>query len=301
VKQIRRATRRRFSAEEKIRIVLSGLRDEDSIAELGRRERIIQNLYYRWSKEFLEAGKKRLAGDTARAAEPSDEFKELRREASALKDVVAELTLPTAGAPHAGETRHSRLPSTGWYDRYSRGGPEALRRPPAATRSCLEPHSGRRARQRHRAGARRAGAVAARAGGRFTDSQRYFVSEASVYRLLRAHDLIASPAFIVIRRPMRSRTPPPNQWWQTDFTYLKVIGWAGSTCQPCSTTSRATLLPGSSALVGGRCQRHSRSGIAGQWPRPGQPNRATTASVRQRFQLHCGRPLAKRLNPHHQT
>ena len=92
VKEIRRATRRQFSAEEKIRIVLIGLRGEDSIAELCRREGIVENLYYRWSKEFLEAGKKRLAGDTARAA-TSDEVRELRREASALKEVVAELTL----------------------------------------------------------------------------------------------------------------------------------------------------------------------------------------------------------------
>src|ERR687891_2654244 len=92
VKDIRRATRRHFSAADKIRIVLEGLRGEDSIAELCRREGIVQNLYYRWSKEFLEAGKKRLAGDTARAA-TADEVKELRREASALKEVVADLTL----------------------------------------------------------------------------------------------------------------------------------------------------------------------------------------------------------------
>lgn len=92
VKDIRRATRKQYSAEEKIRIVLEGLRGEDSIAELCRREGIMQNLYYRWSKEFLEAGKKRLAGDTARAA-TSDEVKDLRREAVALKEVVAELTL----------------------------------------------------------------------------------------------------------------------------------------------------------------------------------------------------------------
>ena len=92
MKEIRRATRRQFSAEEKIRIVLSGLRGEDSIAELCRREGIAQNLYYRWSKEFLQAGKQRLAGDTARAA-TSDEVRDLRREASALKEVVAELTL----------------------------------------------------------------------------------------------------------------------------------------------------------------------------------------------------------------
>ena len=92
VKDIRRATRRHFSAKEKIRVVLEGLRGEDSIAELCRREGMVQNLYYRWSKDFLEAGKKRLAGDTARAA-TSDEVKDLRREASALKEVVAELTL----------------------------------------------------------------------------------------------------------------------------------------------------------------------------------------------------------------
>ena len=92
VKDIRRATRKRHSSEEKIRIVLEGLRGEESIAELCRREGINQNLYYRWSKEFLEAGKKRLAGDTAREA-TSDEVKGLRKEAVALKEVVAELTL----------------------------------------------------------------------------------------------------------------------------------------------------------------------------------------------------------------
>src|SRR5712675_1436351 len=91
VQDIRRATRKHYSAEEKIRIVLEGLRGEDSIAELCRREGIAQNLYYRWSKDFLEAGKKRLAGDTVRAA--SDEVNDLRREAMALKEVVADLTL----------------------------------------------------------------------------------------------------------------------------------------------------------------------------------------------------------------
>src|SRR6267142_1311089 len=83
VRDIRRATRRHHSAEEKIRIVLEGLRGEDSIAELCRKEGINQNLYYRWSKEFLEAGKKRLAGDTAREA-TSDEVKHLKAEARQL-------------------------------------------------------------------------------------------------------------------------------------------------------------------------------------------------------------------------
>ncbi len=92
VRDIRRATRRHYSAEEKIRIVLEGLRGEDSIAELCRREGINSNVYYRWSKEFLEAGKKRLSGDTAREA-TSDEVKHLRSEATALKETLAELLM----------------------------------------------------------------------------------------------------------------------------------------------------------------------------------------------------------------
>jgi len=92
IRDIRRATRRHFSAEEKIRVVLEGLRGEESIAELCRREGIATSMYYGWSKEFLEAGKKRLAGDTTRAA-TSDEVKALRREAQSLKEVVADLTL----------------------------------------------------------------------------------------------------------------------------------------------------------------------------------------------------------------
>lgn len=89
---IRRATHKQYSAEEKIRIVLDGLRGEESIAELCRREGIAQNLYYRWSKEFLEAGKKRLAGDTARAA-TSGEVKDLQAETPQLKELLAETLL----------------------------------------------------------------------------------------------------------------------------------------------------------------------------------------------------------------
>lgn len=92
VRTIKRKTRRQYSAEEKIRIVLDGLRGEMSIAELCRREGLAESMYYKWSKEFLEAGKKRLAGDTVREAS-SDEVKGLRKEASQLKEVVAEQTL----------------------------------------------------------------------------------------------------------------------------------------------------------------------------------------------------------------
>lgn len=89
VRDIRRKTRKKYSAEEKIRIVLEGLRGEDSISELCRREGINPNVYYRWSKDFLEAGKKRLSGDTAREAN-TDEVKNLRSESAALKEALAE-------------------------------------------------------------------------------------------------------------------------------------------------------------------------------------------------------------------
>ena len=92
VKSIRRATRQQYSAEEKIRVVLEGLRGEQSIAELCRREGIARRLYYSWSKEFLEAGKKRLSGDTAREA-TSDEVRSLRRETRDLKEALAETLL----------------------------------------------------------------------------------------------------------------------------------------------------------------------------------------------------------------
>ena len=92
VREIRRKTRKRYSAEEKIRIVLEGLRGEESIAALCRKEGIASNLYYKWSKEFLEAGKRRLMGDTKRQA-TSGEVLTLRKENGQLKELVADLSL----------------------------------------------------------------------------------------------------------------------------------------------------------------------------------------------------------------
>jgi len=92
VREIKRKTRKRYSAEEKIRIVLEGLRGEESIATICRREGIAPNLYYKWSKDFLEAGKRRLQGDIVREA-TSGEVTDLREENEQLKQLVAELSL----------------------------------------------------------------------------------------------------------------------------------------------------------------------------------------------------------------
>jgi transposase len=92
IRNIRRQNRKKYSAEEKIRIVLEGLRGDESIAELCRREGISQSMYYKWSKEFMEAGKQRLAGNTKRQAD-SSEVKELRKQNDQLKELVAELAL----------------------------------------------------------------------------------------------------------------------------------------------------------------------------------------------------------------
>ncbi len=92
VRDIKRRTRKKYTAEEKISIVLEGLRGEESIAAICRREGISPNLYYRWSKEFLEAGKKRLLGDTKREA-TSTEVTVLKQENDQLKQLVAEISL----------------------------------------------------------------------------------------------------------------------------------------------------------------------------------------------------------------
>jgi transposase len=199
LKDIRRQTRRQYSAEEKIRIVLEGLRGEENIFELCRREGIAASMYYGWSKEFLEAGKRRLAGDTARAA-TSGEVKDLRRETAALKEVVADLTLenrllkksmnegmgrtkrevscvrkgrdhpagraiPSAGQAHGGQARHPARHVLSLVSPLPRGWRRSLGRSSITAGSGVESHPGRSARPDRRSGIGTAGAVAAGAGG----------------------------------------------------------------------------------------------------------------------------------------
>jgi putative transposase len=217
-------------------------------------------MYYGWSKEFLEAGKKRLAGDTTRAA-TSDEVKALRRgpclskrlwPISRLRTVCSKKyergwgergmkPSPSDRVEIIRLVEESHLPARRtlellgiarssfyrWYDRYQRGGPEALAdRPSRPDRVWNRIPDEMRTRIIEMALdcpelSPRELAV------RFTDEKRYFVSEASVYRLLKSQDLITSPAYIVIKAAdeFREKTTAPNQLWQTDFTYLWITGW----------------------------------------------------------------------------
>ncbi|WP_419177295.1 IS3 family transposase [Ruegeria halocynthiae] len=260
VKTIRRKTRQTYSAEEKIRIVLAGLRGEESISALCRREGISESLYYSWSKEFLEAGKRRLSGDTARQA-TSPEVKELRSEATALKECVADLTLENRllkkhdrgwgvrGMRYPASEKleiirtveGSHLPTKQtldmlgiprttfyrWYDRYVEGGFDAL-----ADRSPCPKSVWNRIPQarrddliefalEHEVLTTRELAV------KYTDEKRYFISESSAYRFLKEADLITAPDYVVIKAAdeFTDKTTAINEMWQTDFTYFKIIGW----------------------------------------------------------------------------
>ena len=285
MKDIRRATRRHFSAEDKIRIVLEGLRGEDSIAELCRREGIVQNLYYRWSKEFLEAGKKRLAGDTARAA-TSDEVKDLRREATRSEG--------GRGRADPGEPAAQKKHDRGWGGRRMRYPAseklEIIRlveqspsagargrwrssafpgRPSTAGTIAIRPAGPRPSRtaRRGRIGSGTASRTTSASGSstlaldepalsprelavRFTDTESYFVSEASVYRLLKAHRSDRQPG--LHRHQGGRRVQGQDHGAQpalADRLHLSQGHRLGLVLpvDACSTTSRATSSPGSCA------------------------------------------------------
>ncbi|MFC2025852.1 IS3 family transposase [Chloroflexota bacterium] len=264
VRNIRRNTRKKYGAEEKIRIVLEGLRGESTIAELCRREGIAQSLYYKWSKEFLEAGKQRLSGNTKRQAD-SEEVSGMKHENEQLKLLVAELALKnkvlkksfagTGGGRVAGLIRrspeeklevihlveHSNLSvkrtleeldiprSTfyRWYGQYQEDGPDGLRdqkpnlrqfwnRIPDPVKAQVVDlalqHPEKSSRQ---------------LAWHFVDKMKYFISESSVYRILKGFDLVQSPAFemVSVRDKFEKPTKRVHELWQTDFTHFKVLDW----------------------------------------------------------------------------
>ncbi len=216
VRDIRRATRRHHSAEEKIRIVLEGLRGEDSIAELCRKERINQNLYYRWSKEFLEAEppaqKKRSRGWGGRfmrySASEKFEIIELVEQSS----LSIRRTLAPIGIP--------RSTFYDWYSRYQEGGIEALVDGKPRPRRIWNKIPDKIETAIINLALEEPDLSPRELAVNFTDTKGSFVSEATVYRLLKDHGLITSPAFILMKAADRFANPTtaPNQLWQTDFT-----------------------------------------------------------------------------------
>ena len=264
VRDIRRQTRKKYNAEEKIQIVLEGLLGEESIAELCRREGINPNMYYKWSKEFLEAGKARLTGDVKRQA-TSSEAADLREENEQLKQVVAELLLKNRvlkKVPGAGDRRMGRLTRSSasekreiirlveessllvkqtlaeldiprstfyrWYERYIEAGTGGLvdRSPQPRQFWNRIPQSVRE--QVVQTALERPELSPRELAWHITDMEEYFISESSVYRILKAYDLITSPAFILLKASDHFQQPTNriNELWQTDFTQFKVVGWS---------------------------------------------------------------------------
>jgi putative transposase len=263
VKEIRRKTRRQYSAEERIRIVLEGLRSEESIAVLCRREGIATNLYYSWSKEFLEAAKRRLMGDTKRQA-TSGEVLSLRKENGQLKELVADLSLKNVvlkkklgwyGRRSGRVMRYTQsekmeiirlvqgsrlavkrtleeldVPRSSfyrWYKRYKEEDYDGLvNRPPNSRRFWNKIPDCEKQRVLDVALAKPE-LTPRELAWEITDSHGAFISESSVYRILRDYDLVTSPAYIVLSASdeFKHKTSRVNQLWQTDFTYFKIIGW----------------------------------------------------------------------------
>ncbi|MFI5154266.1 MAG: IS3 family transposase [Chitinophagales bacterium] len=265
VKEVRRKTRRVFTSEQKILIVMEAMRGESSIASICRKYGISNALFYKWNKEFMEAGKKRLHGDTERQA-TSDEVTELRKENLRLKEMVADLMLKLRyrkkKLEHAGVSekyrKHMRLSASekmeiirlversdlsvnrtlqqlginkstfyNWYHLYQKNGIEGL-----------YPLPGRGRQQWNSIPQAQKNLVVELAleypelsprelSCRLCDAQQLFISESSVYRILKAKGLITTPDYILMAASNEfcEQTVFVHQMWQTDFTYFRILGW----------------------------------------------------------------------------
>jgi len=243
VRNIRRNSRKRYSGEEKIRIVLEGLRGEETVAELCRREGISESVYYRWSKEFLEAGKQRLVGNTKRGggvgtqescaqkkctwlgervgklmryspAEKMEIIRLVERSTLAIKATLAELDVP-------------RSTFYRWYLRYQESGPDGLSDRKAGPRQFWNRIPQAVREQVVQSALEQPAKSPRELAWHLTDTEEYFISESSVYRILKSYDLVASPVFQMITAGDHFEKPTRrvNEMWQTDFTQFKVIGW----------------------------------------------------------------------------
>ncbi|MFC3194158.1 IS3 family transposase [Marinicella sediminis] len=260
VRDIRRRTRKHYSAEDKIRIVIEGLRGETSVAALCRREGINSNLYYRWSKDFLEAGKKRLAGDTVREAN-TGEVKALRCEAQSLKEALAESVLENRllkksliglwrrYVRYSASEKYeliqlvqdsdlsvrqtlkrlsiNRSTFYGWLERYVKDGLAGLFDKPAKPGHVWNKISEEHQQAMVQMALDETDLSPRELAVKYTETMSYYVSESSMYRLLKSYDLITSPAYILMQAGDKFDQPSAwvNELWQTDFTYFKIIGW----------------------------------------------------------------------------
>jgi putative transposase len=263
ISDLKRKTRKTYSSEEKIRIILEGFRGETTVAELCRREGISQGVYYKWSKDFMEAGKRRLQGDTLREANTS-EVQELKKENSALKEVTANLLLKNlelkkklegrelvkarymhysqaekyeiirlVEGSDLGVTRTLRQlkinKSTfyNWYNEYLRNGYDGLTRKKVNRQTSWNQISDADRDKVVEIALEKPELSSRELAWYITDNYKYYISESSVYRILKANGLITVPAFRIMSASdsFYDKTTTVNQMWQTDFTYFKIFGW----------------------------------------------------------------------------
>ncbi|MGV0922493.1 IS3 family transposase [Empedobacter tilapiae] len=265
LKDIRRKTRRIFTAEQKILIVMEALRAETSVAELCRKHGIQESTFYKWNKEFIEAGKKRLSGDTTREA-TSDEVAQLREENRRLKESVADLVIRydinkkkfgNSGIVYkyrkymrlSGEEKleiinivtrseigvNKTLRELGihkstfykWYHLYQEKGEAGFFFSPNSSRRQWNSIPEEEQKLVIDVALEAPELSSRELAHKITDEQGIFISESSVYRILKKSGLVTAPSHILISaaNEFKDKTSFVHEMWQTDFTYFKIVGW----------------------------------------------------------------------------
>ncbi|WP_371742953.1 IS3 family transposase [Lentimicrobium sp. S6] len=264
IKDIKRQTRRVYSAEEKIRVVIEGMQREESVAAICRKYGINDSVYYKWSKDFLEAGKKQLSGDTTRNA-TNDEVDHLKKENDDLKKALADLYLHNqllkksnwlgVNPKYRKYMRISQLEKFEiiqlveqstisinktlaelgihkstfykWYNAYLKDGYDGLAKKPRARKQYWNQIPEGERLLIIELALEHPEKSPREIACLYTDTYKRFISESSSYRILKAKGLIRPPAFDLIRasNEFKDKTVRVNEMWQTDFTYFKILGW----------------------------------------------------------------------------